>query len=1232
MSTHQHSCSIHNSSQLEIELMKARITAVVLNEPLPKQRIGAFEIFRKLGAGATGTVYEARHARGGAAVALKLLDARHASAIVRFKREFRGLTNVVHENLVRLFELFCETDEWYFTMELVRGVTFTRYLRDTVAHNHSLQGELLPSLLAQLLSGLQAIHLAGKLHCDLKPANLLVTTSGHLTVLDFGLLTALSESSVAEPGRAPGTPAYMAPELEAGGPPSVASDVYAIGVILLEALASEPTIAKRTLGLERARATQRLQRARALQTLAPCPLHQLCARLLEPNPDARVSIGEALALLQMSATPGRVSRKTRPDKAWVGRQEELSTLRAAFEQLRHGEPAVAFVSGSSGIGKTALLRRFAEELGSCATVLQASCHERESLPYKAFDGLVEALPALLERLAPEQTDALVASEVEALLRVFPLLGSVPSLKQRGAAARAAESDQELRRRAFAAFKAVLGLLAEEKPLVLMVDDLQWADLDSAHLLLELVGPPAAPRVLYIGCYREDEPETSEFLRQLKLHHDEPEIGCALQRIALAPLGQAASVALAGRLLQLDSETSELCERIAREAAGIPLFVTELAAYFSAPFTPDGGSLSLSDLIARRLAQLHAVEQRALHFMALAARPLSEQVLGQALGEDSGIQYALQVLSVEALVHTDAQGRLVIYHDRLREHLTAGISPADAMMLHGELARAYESLRTGEPEWLIAHWRAAGEASRAFACAVAAAELAGRKLAFNHGAALYRAAIDLASAIRAPVTQLYAALGDMLVNAGRGREAAAAYVEAARGASTEDTFQMRCHASQNFLRSGALGQGNALLKELLRECGTRYPKSNASIVLRWLLSRARLALRARLGRNASGDQRSRRRLRVLGAVFREYAVVDPLRGMLFQSQFYEEALRTGEHESIFFGMAWDIYNRAFLRNVRRWRSLAPRLAELDRLAAGLGTPYALATAILIRAMVGLCDGDYLVAARESARAMEIFRERCLGTVWEETFCSLVRAAAIDNTGPLTALCDESPVLVRRANERSDHLADRLLGTPMGTAFLAQDEPMEAVAFLRRRLAGLPPAMDVSRLGIVLKLTDAMIYANDGPDALQTIEEAWPAYLHSGLDRTFMRMFVRLRRAGAALTVFRARGGDALHRLARAEASVIEGMQRRDATIIAHGIRAAIAYQSGRPSEARRRLQEALTLAEPMGVTVTTHCYLLQLGVITPGPQGAAIRAKASAVLRSQGVANPRLFANTYVSGL
>ena len=238
-----------------------------------------YDIQDVLGSGGMGTVFRAYDRERRRPVALKVMNRAGAAAILRFKHEFRTLLGVAHPNLVTLYELISDGQNWFLTMELLDGVTFLQYVRDAAPHagprsmrdvdDHDDAGEVPPgsagardepgspgahrletqpltpgqrvrlrAATRQLADGIAWLHAAGKLHRDIKPTNVIVTREGRVVLLDFGL--------VAEQGcdgrhhsteeHILGTAAYMAPEQAAGLPVSPATDWYSVGVMLFEAL------------------------------------------------------------------------------------------------------------------------------------------------------------------------------------------------------------------------------------------------------------------------------------------------------------------------------------------------------------------------------------------------------------------------------------------------------------------------------------------------------------------------------------------------------------------------------------------------------------------------------------------------------------------------------------------------------------------------------------------------------------------------------------------------------------------------------------------------------------------------------------------------------------------------------------------------------------------------------------------------------------------------------------
>jgi serine/threonine protein kinase len=240
-----------------------------------------FRVIRKLGAGGFGIVYEVTDRHFHSVVALKTLPRVFPEAIGRLKREFRALAELTHPNLATLYELFQEPEYCFFTMELIDGVNFLQHAITTGP------GPPFRDALVQLANGVNALHDAGKLHCDLKPHNVLVDRNGRTVILDFGLIT---DTGSVMPVVA-GTPEYMAPEQALGLPLSPATDWYAVGAMLYHALTGHPPAS----GSVRSILTKKQNPIEPLPSdpgdNVPEDLSRLCIDLLSVNPAARPTGG-----------------------------------------------------------------------------------------------------------------------------------------------------------------------------------------------------------------------------------------------------------------------------------------------------------------------------------------------------------------------------------------------------------------------------------------------------------------------------------------------------------------------------------------------------------------------------------------------------------------------------------------------------------------------------------------------------------------------------------------------------------------------------------------------------------------------------------------------------------------------------------------------------------------------------------------------------------------------------
>ena len=281
---------------------------------------GRFRVMRRLGAGGMGVVYEVHDRLRDEVVALKTFLRTSARNLYRLKREFRSLADVAHVNLVCLYELFVEDDRCFFTMELVQGLSFLDYARGPDRAHRS--DDRTVHALRQLIDGVSALHRSGKLHRDIKPSNVLVTAEGRVVILDFGLITELLPQNAGDGGYViAGTPGYMSPEEGSGATPSEASDWYAVGVTLYQALTGTIPFAGSGVDVLDRQRTSDPPTPMEVVPDVPADLSAICMGLLCRSPEQRLTGPEALRQLAGDTVPRApdITRDAIRDAPFVGR-------------------------------------------------------------------------------------------------------------------------------------------------------------------------------------------------------------------------------------------------------------------------------------------------------------------------------------------------------------------------------------------------------------------------------------------------------------------------------------------------------------------------------------------------------------------------------------------------------------------------------------------------------------------------------------------------------------------------------------------------------------------------------------------------------------------------------------------------------------------------------------------------------------------------------------------------
>ncbi|MDC0674479.1 AAA family ATPase [Nannocystis radixulma] len=728
---------------------------------------GDYEIAEQLHDGRTSQVFRGVRRRDGARVILKALRREYSDSAgaARLEREAELLRRCAGPAVPEVLAL----ERWDHCPVLV-----LRDIGGLALHRYRKGREL--SLVARLDLALAAcgvlalVHAAGVVHRDIKPANIIVHGEGErVQLIDF---------SAAAAGE--GTLQYMSPEAtgRTGRDVDPRSDYYALGVTLYELFTGRlPFASDDPLELVHAHLARVPAAPAALEPVLGDTLSRIVLRLLEKSPEARYQsldgLRHDLARCRDAFARGEVPEFTlatrdRPPGLQLpttlfGRDRELAELLSVWTGVRAGARALALVAGPSGAGKSSILRALAgavREAGGRFVTGRFEQVERV-IPYA---GLLAALDRLLrralaepeERLAATRTALLAAlgDSAAGLADVLPALALVTGVRPRPTEALPAEAAG----RFHAAITRLVRVFAgPDAPLVLAVDDLQWADPASVRLLDELAREPGLDHLLLVGCYRDDELAAGHPLRGL----------AADLRVHLGPLAAADVAQLIGETLAWpEGQAEALAAVVAANTDNNPLFVRaylrwlfdqgllvwspehEGWAWDAARTARAAPGDDIVALMTRRLAALDPDVRAALEAAACIGARFDVARLAGLLGRDPAAVKAALAQAIERNLVLAADTDVYEFvHDRVQQAAYAALAPAERLRLHLALARGL--LRDAAPPVLedmlfeiVGHYNlaAAGLADPDERLRLAELDLAaGRKA---RGAAAFASAVQL----------------------------------------------------------------------------------------------------------------------------------------------------------------------------------------------------------------------------------------------------------------------------------------------------------------------------------------------------------------------------------------------------------------------------------------------------------------------------------------------------------
>lgn len=721
------------------------------------QRVGPYLLHAEIGRGATGVVYEAVQPDTGERVAVKMVRVAQAELLSSIRREIHTLSRLRHPGVVRIVgEGIADGQPWY-AMKLLQGPTLRLTLQQQAQTASRPPQALAKSdlrlvldLVRRVCEALGSVHAEGIVHGDIKPENIFIEPGNQPVLVDFGLawqVPGAHSREVLDAGAAiSGTAAYMAPEQIAGESIDARADFYSLGCVLYELLAGRPPF----FAADPARLlTQHLSveppPPSSIDPAVPAALDALVAGLLKKKRRDRLGYAEdiiaeidrVIAETPVPEPPLRPMRYLyRPDLA--GRDALLAELLALAERARDGSGACVLIGGESGIGKTylsaELVRRRAAGIraivNSCVPVGGGAARGGQAAPLQSLRGLLQGVADRCAEGGEEVTDRLLGARGATLAAYEPSLASLPGQAKfpprpplQGAAAR----DHLI-----ACSAETLAAMAEDGPVLLVIDDLQWADELTLRLLRTLPdGWFAARPLLLLGTYRSEEapPEIAAIRDRSDARH-----------IELGGVDAASVGLLIVDMLALKELSAGLAELLARQSQGNPFYIAEYLRIGIAEGvllrtrerTLQIGGLDralspqelaalplpqhLRDLVLRRIGTLSPPARALVDVAAVLGGEFEADLLRLAagLGELETMDAMAELLRRQTIEHAGA-GKLRFVHDKLNEIAYANLPGESRGALHERVALALEQrpggVRPADQAALAHHWSRAGREDR-----------------------------------------------------------------------------------------------------------------------------------------------------------------------------------------------------------------------------------------------------------------------------------------------------------------------------------------------------------------------------------------------------------------------------------------------------------------------------------------------------------------------------------------
>ncbi|TWT79812.1 Serine/threonine-protein kinase PrkC [Planctomycetes bacterium CA13] len=1012
--------------------------------------LGPFDLERLLGRGSSGYVYRALNRDTQKRCALKLLLPTKTEDLVRNKLGFRRMIALRHPALMHIDRIHHLKNYTAFSMEEIHGVTFAGWCKKNATNpaTKNVYADLL-SLTRQYASALAMMHAHGLVHRDIKPLNLMVDEKGNGRVIDYGLVGTIDVDSDPRGHRdyLVGPRHYFAPETLWDQFYLPASDIFSLGLLVLETLRiiaqnSKPYDSPIIRSQEDRSDDQHMihEAFSELSSDVPTILREACEEMLQQDPGDRPSAAE-ITRLGSSEAPSFLWIET----PIVGREEELIAGQQWIDKIFDGNVGRLHVEGPPGIGKSRLLDELENYVKGkrWGQVFRAKCRRGEDHPLQAFDQICDAIATRYMKSDREKMEVDPVS-AEILHRVFPVLHNAVRASMSADPARKVSERLD-------ALEAGARLSEELRivgPLVLIIDDSQWADRDSLNVLDRLQSVSGGMLGIITASHVAGDRQISPPTATLSLN-------------AISETAARALLVNASRRYHATINES-LVQELIQAASGNPFRLIDFSEEFRVGGVlhqrsdSDAGKIepnepititSIDQVWRMRMNRLSEEAKTVLAYIATADRQVSMYQLSQLTKLGENVDVAVSELSQQRLIRDEATGAecISIIHDRMGDGLLEAFSEEERRQCHSDWGN-YLSRQNGSDQFaarIAGHFFAAEEPSRAVSYAIMAAEDAERYVAKTEAARWHARVIPFLSGEERIERIRQAAM--TFAEADRPTEAAEYYQMLASEVDADESIEHQLVATALLIRSGRFPAAQDQLRSLARLVGAPLSKPDwlgkLNLLRLWIQLSVCKTLRRKQTKAKAGSLRERQRLQLCLAIARPLSAFDNLYAAELNSRGAIDALRYGtESQRILAEIGETVfgcYDRGMVR-VRSEIALQELLSRANALGSSktIGDVWAGVTFSHVFSMRWQRVGAALETCLQHYRApSDPLSFEILHTRWFQPW-------ALWHTGRWHQMVEASSEMQDDAKQRNDLLEWLMVSGAMGaSAWLVRDQASE-----------------------------------------------------------------------------------------------------------------------------------------------------------------------------------------------